>query len=219
MGTLGCLQPRQGSARGSIQSVLGNLQERPTPPSPWRNLNSSCLSSDPSPLPRVPPRGYGLCAGRRSQGEVGTQPGRRSPSAKELTGLSASSRPRLLHPSHYLHFITAGASGRVGWRVGGASCAARGCPRRRGRGVWRPRSALPGEGVRVERGACERLPVCLPASCPPPARVPAYLLPVCLPVGGSGAGATRGEGGRAKRAGERVCAPQPGRDAAWPWAP
>lgn len=136
-----------GSARGSIQSVLDNLQERPAPPSPWRNLNSSRLSSDPSPLPRVPPRGYGLCAGRRSPGEVGTQPGRRSPSAKELTGLSASSRPRLLHPSHYLHFITAGAAGREGWRVGGASCAARGCPRRRGRGVRRPRSALPGEGV------------------------------------------------------------------------
>lgn len=167
-------------------------RRKPRPPSPWRSPNPSRLGSDaPSlsvlaTLPRVLAVGAGLCG---APGAVGTEPGRRSLSAKELTGLSAFSRPRLLHPPHYLHFITAGAAARGGSGAGPAGLPAALGPRRAG------------EGARVLRAACEAAP----------ARPPA----VCLPVGGSAAGA----GARGRRAGERVCAPQPGRDAAWPWAP
>lgn len=99
-----------GSVRGFLQPGLVNLPERPEtaqPPEEPQLLRPHLGPATPSP-------GSAPAAGHRERWGPGG--GGRSPSPKELTGLSASSRPRLLHPPHYLHFITAGAAARGGGR-------------------------------------------------------------------------------------------------------
>lgn len=161
-----------GPARGLLQAGSDNLQGRAeTARSPEE---PELLSPQPGPAASSPGarrgctgRGGGVCAGRGPPAAVGARPGRRPPSAKELTGLSASSRPRLLHPPHYLHFITAGAAareaeGRQGFlrRPGLPAAAGPSCPpARRGRGLRGPRSAQ----------VCGRAPACCPPACCPPA--------------------------------------------------